>query len=620
MKIQELLFPDKKICAEPQMYYHVTNSCHCAFKDDMPQMALKKGTVLNADTYFNSFSYAKWKKYTGIKCFRLRLRVQGSMVVRIVGKNITKNYQLENREISSHKFQNIKEEIVIPIKGRSEDTVICFEITALEDSCFMGGYYEIIEERELAPCKIAIDICTFKRELYVERNMKMLTDYLIENQKSSLFHNLFIYIQDNGQTLDKSKIESNYIKITPNRNTGGVGGFTRGMLNILDDKEEKNFTHILLMDDDAVINPHAIEKMAVFLQLLLPQYKDITVGGAIFLLDTPHIQYECGASWNKGVLIPNYHVMDMRNPYMVVCTECEDAKNEYMGWWYCCMPLELISKDNLPLPVFIHRDDVEYCLRVCKPGFVTMNGISVWHEAFDDKITGVNQYYDMRNDLITNAIHYPTESRRWAMRCLSALMTRNMMKLRYRYARMNLRAMEDFLKGVDWLKAQDGVALHQEICAMNYKVSPVTEFGVTQEECDRYAVDRDWKHRGARENTRLGKFVYQFYCRSVSLWKRIRLGITFNGLLLPAKKGMQIVEPSPGIHRTYRVKKALHYTLNGMGFVTERDIRKVVRCYREFLRIRKIFIKNFDRVCMEYHDRYHEITSAEFWEKYLEEK
>ena len=95
----------------------------------------------------------------------------------------------------------------------------------------------------------------------------------------------------------------------------------------------------------------------------MPQYKDITVGGAIFLLDTPHIQYECGASWNKGVLIPNYHVMDMRNPYMVVCTECEDVKNEYMGWWYCCMPLELISKDNLPLPVFIHRDDVEYCLR-----------------------------------------------------------------------------------------------------------------------------------------------------------------------------------------------------------------------------------------------------------------
>ncbi|NBH82430.1 glycosyltransferase family 2 protein [bacterium C-53] len=620
MKIQKLLFPDKNICSEKDMYYHIKHKCHWGFGETETRIVLPKGAILSADTYFNSFSYAKWEKYTGIRCYQLLLKLRGSALIRIIGKTITKNYQLKDREIFSQEYRDVKGEIEIPFTGISEDTIISFEITAMENVSFLGGYYATEKKRTVLPCRVAIDICTFKRESYVERNMQMLNDYLIENKESSLFHDLYIYIQDNGQTLDKGKLESDYVKVTPNRNTGGVGGFTRGMLNILHDKEQRKLTHILLMDDDAVINPHAIEKMMVFLQLLLPKYKDITVGGALFLLDTPHIQYECGASWNKGVLIPNYHVMDMRNPYMVVCTEREDVKNEYMGWWYCCMPLRLISEDNLPLPVFIHRDDVEYCLRVCKPGFVTMNGISVWHEAFDDKITGVNQYYDMRNDLITNAIHYPTKSRHWAMRCLSALMTRNMMKLRYRYARMNLRAMEDFLKGIDWLKEQDGVALHQEICAMDYKVFPVTKFGVTQEECDRCATDRDWKHRGARESTRFERIAYQIYCRAVSLWKRIRLGFTFNGLLLPPKKGLQIVEPSPGIHRTYRVKRALHYTLNGMGFVTERDIRKVVRCYCEFLRVRRLFLKNFDRVCMEYHDRYHEITNAEFWVGYLKEK
>lgn len=620
MKIQELIFPDKNICIEQEMYYHIAGDCQWESECNRPQILLKKGAVLVTDSYFNSFSYAKWKKYTGISHFQLRLNIEGSVSVRLIGRTIAKNYQLKEREIFNRSAENIKGEMILPVTANQEDTILAFEITALKDTYFKGGYYEIDECKKVLPCKIAIDICTFKRERYVERNMKMLNDYLIENRESALFHNLYVYIQDNGQTLEKDKIENDYITITPNRNTGGVGGFTRGMLKILDDKEKRGFTHILIMDDDAVINPHAIEKTAAFISLLSPEYKNITVGGALFLLDTPYIQYECGAAWNKGIIIPNYHVMDMRNSYMTVRVEMEDVKNEYMGWWYCCMPLELISKDNLPLPVFIHRDDIEYGLRACTGGFVTMDGISVWHEAFDDKIDGVNEYYNIRNNLITNAIHYPHESARKTARNLLFIITCGLMKMRYKYVRMNLRAIEDFLKGIDWFKEQDGVALHKEISAMNYKVFPVTQFGVTKEECDRCATDRDWKHRRAREYTKLEMIFYQLYCRLLSIWKKFRLGITFNGLLLPGKKEMQIIEPRPGMHRTYRAKKVLHYTLNGMGFVTERDIREVVSCYQEFLRIRKIFIKNFDRVCMEYHDRYHEITSAEFWEKYLKEK
>ncbi len=42
-----------------------------------------------------------------------------------------------------------------------------------------------------------------------------------------------------------------------NKNLGGVGGFTRTMFeHMRDDK----ITHVLLMDDDAVISPEAIEQ------------------------------------------------------------------------------------------------------------------------------------------------------------------------------------------------------------------------------------------------------------------------------------------------------------------------------------------------------------------------
>ena len=617
MKLQQLQFPDKNICTEQELYYHTSGDCQWGLEGEPPFLLMKKGAVVTADTYFNSFSFVKWTKYTGIKEIRLRLKLQGSVEVRLISKTIEKDYRLHQEEISREEFWDVREEIVLPLNGKDNSTLLAFEITALEDTVFYGGSYETMQEVETSPCRIAIDICTFKREVFVERNMTMLIDYLIENEHSTLFHDLYVYIQDNGQTLDKEKIESDYITITPNRNTGGVGGFTRGMLNVLRDKEEKGFTHILIMDDDAVINPYAIEKTAALIRLLLPEYRDITVGGALFLLDTPYIQFECGASWNRGRIISNYSVMDMRNPYMPVRTEMEDVENKYVGWWYCCMPLSLITEDNLPLPVFIHRDDTEYGMRACTGGFVTMNGIGVWHEAFDDKITGVTEYYNVRNDLITNAIHYPDDNPKILLKNIGNTMTRNIMKLRYKYACMNLRGLEDFLRGIDWLEAQDGVALHQEIGAMNYKVSPVTEFGVTQEKCDRCTTDRDWKHLMTRENTKFRGTAYRICRRMASLWKKIRLGITFNGLFLPGKKELQIVEPNPGMHRTYRAKRVLHYTLNGKGFVTERDIHQVISCYREFFRLRKLFLKNYSRVCMEYHNRYHEITNKEFWEKYL---
>ncbi|MEI3199181.1 MAG: hypothetical protein V8S12_01795 [Lachnospiraceae bacterium] len=63
----------------------------------------------------------------------------------------------------------------------------------------------------------------------------------------------------------------------------------------------------------------------------------------------------------------------------------QELATEYTGWWYTCIPLRCIDNDNLPLPIFIHRDDVEYGLRVGKKKFIFLNGIGVWHEAFEKK-------------------------------------------------------------------------------------------------------------------------------------------------------------------------------------------------------------------------------------------
>ena len=59
------------------------------------------------------------------------------------------------------------------------------------------------EEREKKEVKIGIGICTFKREKYVERNMKVLKENLLNNENALSYGNLSVCISDNGGTLVK---------------------------------------------------------------------------------------------------------------------------------------------------------------------------------------------------------------------------------------------------------------------------------------------------------------------------------------------------------------------------------------------------------------------------------
>ena len=76
---------------------------------------------------------------------------------------------------------------------------------------------------------------------------------------------LKICISDNAGTLEPEKIENPEIHVVKNKNLGGVGGFTRTMLEYLNGEEK--ISHVLLMDDDAIILPETIERNYLFLNI-----------------------------------------------------------------------------------------------------------------------------------------------------------------------------------------------------------------------------------------------------------------------------------------------------------------------------------------------------------------
>lgn len=138
--------------------------------------------------------------------------------------------------------------------------------------------------------------------------MKVLKENLLNNENALSYGHLSVCISDNGGTLVREKIEDEHIRIVKNKNLGGVGGFTRTMFEHMRDD---SITHVLLMDDDAVISPEAIERTYTLLTLLKEKYRMAVIGGSLLREDLPTLQYECGACWNDGDIVANNHNFDM---------------------------------------------------------------------------------------------------------------------------------------------------------------------------------------------------------------------------------------------------------------------------------------------------------------------
>jgi len=606
MDIKKVLLPGK-IETDELLYYRKDEEL-VEVKDD-GSLAFHKGGTVDFDTFFNSFSIEKWKQYTVLESIQLSLVLKGSFTVclkhHILEKNKVKTTILEEKTILSPETKTFMFDF-----GKTENKgsySFSLKANAKGSELISGKYLEEGRVPVNMNINIAVDICTFRREEYVERNMRALKKDILENPDSPLYRHLYVLISDNAKTLDEEKIvgTSPYIQINPNRNVGGVGGFTRGIIEAMKMQSAKDISHVLLMDDDAVIATHSLEVNYVFLSLLRKEYQDYVVAGSIMRLDEQNVQYELGARWNRGKIAAQRHFLDMRKLENILYNEAEEEPSEYTGWWYTCYPLSALDKNNLPLPLFIHRDDVEYGLRIGQGRFIFMNGLAIWHEAFENKMQGPLEYYDIRNLAIVNAIHHPDYGPKEFKKMFFRWVVNNIVRYRYNYVDMNMRAVEDFCKGMDWFIKQEAEPLHKEISAMNYKSQPKSEFigykGIREE-------DYDWK---------MLNDPHQF--DPVNKLRKYFQILTLNGYFLPVnKKKVLVMPPYNNMYKMYRAAEVVYTDVNGNSIHTKRSVKKMISCFVRLFKMCRFIDENYDKAKETYAKRYTEITSMSFWRKYLE--
>ena len=582
MYLYSLLLPRQQQWNIDEMYFRTDTDEFVTLRENC--LDCKKGSIVSFDTYFNAFSIGKWKKYTLLNTLNINIDFEGSFRLmlydcRYQNKSV-KKIKVFEKTISSQ--SRCVETVQLSLDSLGD--MLSFVLIGRKNSFFYGGFYSTdIDEEELGQVNLAVTMCTYHREKYVERNLKVLTREVFENSSSPLKEHLKTYIADNGQSLDAGRLSSDFVKIYPQPSYGGSGGFVRGILELLRDKEHDRHTHILLMDDDVTIEPQAFEKNYSFLRLIRSEFSDRQVGGAMLRTDRKMIQAEQSGIY-KGYGIQSVKAnIDLSDFANVVFNEIEEP-HDYQAWFYACIPIKTYLQHGFSLPFFMKYDDVEYGLRL-KPS-ITLNGIFVWHDGFEYKRNGIALYYTERNKLIVHALYKRTSLARILLEECRQICA-HIALARYRFAEMELMAVQDFCKGPLWLLHSDARRKYEQLSAMDYKyvhVSPKQK--------------KQFKQIGRlRQMKPCGK---QMKYR----WR--------------PKEELVVSDTDAKSIAVCMAKRIIYFNrFSNSKYEIDRDLRRAMMLVGKTMRVMLSFLKNYRWIQRQYGERYEEMCSEKLWRDYL---
>lgn len=594
MILQNIIFPNNSICSEKDLYFHAKNDSFSLLDNGMQ---ISENNCIDFFSYFNGFTIEKWLRYTTVEKIYCKVQISGKCRVSLFqnkaeGERINK-ICLHKLEISSEDTKTI----LIEVPSSCTQGICSLKIEAIKDTHLICGSFDT-DSQCLTDVHLIIGICTYRRENFVQRTLKTIQNNFLKNSNSPLAKRLQIIVSDNGQTLDAQKWEDDCIHIYKNKNAGGTGGFTRCMIESLTTFSDWAPTHILLMDDDIILEPEALYRTYTFLSYLKKTYQEYVIGGALLRMDIPYIQFANGEGWENGYVQFTKKGYNLKNEYTLLQNE-EELPISHNGWWYCCLPISSDMENSLPFPFFIHADDIEYGLR--KEGkFITLNGICVWHDSFDNRKSSAVEYYDIRNAFICSLIHIPEYSAKDMKKRAYRHLIHQLLKYRYADQELFMLGIQHALQGIQFLKDAEPVSLHAQITKMGYHEedlrNTLSKLEITIPE--KKATIENINHR-----------------ENIKLWHVF----TLNGWLLPGKRKITAIPMGAYLTTVARAKKVLYYDpATGKGFFTERKFRALFTTLKNCIKARKLISKNFDNAARDIRENWRDLTTLTFWKKYLD--
>lgn len=567
-------------------------------------------------TYFNALSWDKWRQYTRVDNAHLHIEAQGTFEVVLVAYERT--MVRPRRVVLARESFDFDEPGTADLAYPDVDALfLSFELTAFGAVNVREAYYYTrVDDALLHDVELAVATTTFNKEDYVIPNIELFRDGVLGCDEPIADH-FTLHVVDNGRTLDVGALEGPGIHVHPNPNVGGAGGFTRGMIEAME--QEPKATHVLLMDDDVQISPESLKRTYALLTLVRDEYRDAFVSGAMISFEQQNEFHEdtgwvrpdgTYAAYKEPGEDEKRYRIDTLEGMTHVETDAPHHENRYAGWWYCCIPMSCIERSGLPLPLFIRGDDAEYGNRAAR-GFITMNGICLWHMTFFDKFSAsLDRYQFQRNSFIAQATTgvYPHVNFLINFHYCVLL---DLKTFNYDGAEMSLAAMEDFLKGPEYLKHVKGAELMRAHGAYNEKLVPIDE--LEREEpmvVGAHFNPNDPYDTGERSFvTKLLDFATYNGQRGPGRLAQGGLGVMpYNGWFYPPNdiRGKDML---------------LAVTRDGRTAVLRRkDRKRFEELLRRYKALRKEFDQRHDEIYAAWAAAREELTSVAFWKWYLEDQ
>lgn len=442
----------KEVISSQSLYMRVSGLGSAVVREETLHL---EDCCVDFNTFFNVFDYGKWLKYTKISRFVLSFNYVGTGKL-LVSSNFKDHSSVTCIELQSEQSKCFN----LDLEDIGQQTVSVAFIA--QKSLYISRLEIKTDEVEInKEICLAINICTLNRNNFLFKTLKK-----ISNIRDSIKKELIVYVVDNSNSLVLGE-EFSFVRLLKLKGMGSTGGFTRGLLEASKDGKS---THVLFMDDDIKLEPHIITRLINLLKYLKKPFDKYYIGGILLALHDPCLQVEAGGLWKNGSVNSICGNVRLDRPDNLLLNTNDELVN-YQGWWFSCVPLS--NNIKYPIPIYFHREDVEYGLRA--NGNIYLNGIGVWHNEFDNKPNPKSIYYDFRNMLVVESIHNKYFNffiilKKFILRIISLCV-----RMRVNDIKLLKLALEDFSKGSNYLVNIDNATHDHNLSRLGISLSKLPD-------------------------------------------------------------------------------------------------------------------------------------------------
>ncbi|SKC36041.1 glycosyltransferase [Krasilnikoviella flava] len=413
------------------------------------------GATQGFATYFSAFPASYWARWAGVATVRLEVAATGAGSVRLVrsdaggAASVVAVSSLEPGETTVTTVT-----IDADVSGLTDGGWLWFEVDAGDTDLVVADARWLVDVAPRRTGDVCLSITTMDKPEFCVATLRRIAasaplaeaagTVLVIDQGSRR-------VVDHPGYAEVAAALGDRLTVIDQRNLGGSGGFSRGMLEALD---RPDADAVLILDDDVEVEPEALLRAIRFHRAARTP---VVVGGHMLDLHRPTVLNSFSEvvherSFNWGPPQPDQQWHDLAagtlrdTPWLHARGE-----SDFNGWWMCLIPTAVLRDVGLSLPLFLKWDDAEFGLRARDAGHATVSfpGAALWHVAWTEKDDTVEwqAYLHVRNRVAAALLH----ARRPRAALLLPLLLANDLKLllglRYYAVDLHVRALRDVLAG-----------------------------------------------------------------------------------------------------------------------------------------------------------------------------